>query len=344
VKPSATALSSPSQTEHATAPVERFEPQRLQGELVEAEHLVRYHWAAAAVAGRDVLDAGCGVGYGSALLVQLGGARRCVGVDIAPDAIERAREDHGGDDRLDFQLGDVTALDFPDDSFDVVTCFETVEHIDQSAQERFVAEAARVLRPGGLLIASSPNRAQYPAGNPFHVRELTPDELEQLARRAFAEVRLFRQHNWVASAILDDDSFAAAGGAGAAPIEAHKLQGRRPGEELYTLAVCSDAPFEWPAPRALITHALEVRRWMDEIDRHKREHVRTREALAEVERELLELRDRRSIEMARLERQAYWLERGRIDLDALMQRRPLRFMFRVMARLLRIARRLTGGR
>ena len=344
MKPSATALSSPRQTEPATAPVERFEPARLHGELVEAEHLVRYHWAATAVAGRDVLDAGCGVGYGSALLAQLGGARRCVGVDIAPEAIEQAQAEHGGDERLEFRTGDVTALDFPDDSFDVVTCFETVEHIDQAAQERFVAEAARVLRPGGLLIASSPNRTQYPAGNPFHVRELTPDELEQLVRRQFAEVRLFRQHNWIASAILDDDTFAAADGAGPGPIEGRKIEGRPPGEELYTLAICSDAPFEAPAPRALITHALEVRRWMDEIDRHKREHLRTREALAAAERELLELRDRHSIEMARLERQTYWLERGRIDLDALMQRPLLRLMFRVMARLLRIARRLTGRR
>jgi SAM-dependent methyltransferase len=245
---------------------------------------------------------------------------------------------------VEFRVGDVTALAFPDDSFDVVTCFETVEHIDQPAQERFVAEAARVLRPGGLLIASSPNRAQYPPGNPYHVRELTPDELERLLRREFAEVRLFRQHNWVAAAIFDDASFAAAGGPDAAPVDAHKLPGRRPGEELYTLAVCSDAPFDGPAPRALLTHGLEVRRWMDEIDRHKGEHVRTREALAETERELLELRHSRSIETARLERQAYWLERAQVDLDALMKRPLMRFGFRVMARLLRMRRRLTGGR
>jgi 2-polyprenyl-3-methyl-5-hydroxy-6-metoxy-1,4-benzoquinol methylase len=336
-------LSSPSQTEPATAPVERFEPERLHGELVEAEHLVRYHWAAGAVEGREVLDAGCGVGYGSALLAQLGGASRCMGVDIAPDAIERARADHGSDPRLDFQLGDVTALELPDDRFDVVTCFETIEHIDQAAQERFVAEAARVLRPGGLLIASSPNRAQYPAGNPFHVRELTPAELEQLTRREFAQVQLFRQHNWIASAVLDDAGFEATGETEAPAFQARKLEGRQPGEELYTLVIASDAPFQPPAPQALLTHALEVRRWMDEIDRHKSEHVRTREALAEAERELLELRDRRSIEMARLERQTYWLERGRIDLDALMKRPLMRFMFRLLARMLRIRRRLTGG-
>jgi SAM-dependent methyltransferase len=329
------------QTEHAAAPVERFEPERLHGELVEAEHLVRYHWAAACVKDREVLDAGCGVGYGSALLVELGGAARCVGVDIAPDAVEQARAAHDAGGRLEFRVGDVTALDFPDDSFDAVTCFETVEHIDAAAQERFVGEAARVLRPGGVLIASSPNRAQYPPGNPYHVRELVPDELERLMRDAFLEVTLFRQHNWLASAVLDDAAFAAA--AGGPPIEARKVQGRRPGDELYTLVVASDAPVEAPPAKALLTHGLEVRRWMDEIDRHKREHVRTREALAATEREVLELRDRHSIEMARLEKQTYWLERGQIDLDALMQRPLMRFAFKVTARLLRIRRRLTGG-
>jgi hypothetical protein len=47
--------------------------------------------------------------------------------------------------------------------------------------------------------------------------------------------------------------------------------------------------------------------------------------------------------MARLEKQTYWLERGQIDLDALMQRPLMRFAFKAMARLLRIRRRLTGG-
>jgi len=74
----------------------------------------------------------------------------------------------------------------------------------------------------------------------------------------------------------------------------------------------------------------------------ERELTRTREALADTERELAELRAARSAEMARLERQAYWLERWRIDLDALMQRRLVRVFVGMVGRVLRLARRLRG--
>src|SRR5262245_33536477 len=92
-------------TEHSDKPVERFEPESFQGQLVEAEHLTRYRWAAAAVSGREVLDAGCGEGYGCGLLAQLGGAARCVGVDIDAATVERARGTYGGD-RVEFETGD----------------------------------------------------------------------------------------------------------------------------------------------------------------------------------------------------------------------------------------------
>ena len=74
---------------------------------------------------------------------------------------------------------------------------------------------------------------------------------------------------------------------------------------------------------------------------HAAEIAQLREALAAAGAELLELRERRSIEMARLERQAYWLERWGIDLDAWMRRRPraARSSARV-ALLLRVLRRL----
>ena len=106
----------PAQREGTSAPVERFDPDRFRDELVEAEHLLRYMWAAGAVSDRAVLDAGCGTGYGCALLVENGGARRCLGVDLAEEAIAEARSTYGGDERLEFQVGDVTALHLPDDT------------------------------------------------------------------------------------------------------------------------------------------------------------------------------------------------------------------------------------
>jgi hypothetical protein len=74
----------------------------------------------------------------------------------------------------------------------------------------------------------------------------------------------------------------------------------------------------------------------------ERELSRTREALAQAEQELAELRASRSAEMARLERQAYWLERWRIDLDALMSRRVVRSFVKAVGALLRLAGRLRG--
>jgi 2-polyprenyl-3-methyl-5-hydroxy-6-metoxy-1,4-benzoquinol methylase len=82
-------------------------------------------------------------------------------------------------------------LPFDDDSFDVVVCFEAIEHTGDT--ERTLDQLARVLRPNGLLFVSSPNPAVYPPGNPFHLNEETPAELLRKAAGRFAQVRLFRQ-------------------------------------------------------------------------------------------------------------------------------------------------------
>ena len=335
-------MSATTSTEPSDHPVERFDPESFRGELVEAEHLVRYRWAASAVAGRDVLDAGCGEGYGSRLLAELGGARRCVGIDVDERTIAAARTAYGDLDALDFEPGDVTRLPFTDDSFDVVTCFETIEHV--AAQREAVAELARVLRPGGLLLISSPNRGVYPPGNPFHERELTAAEFETLLQGSFAHVALMRQHNWIVSAVLDDEAFAAGDAEGGLDMETGKLIGKRPGEELYTLAVCGHSGERGPGRMGLLTHGLEVRRWIDELDRRAGEIAVLRRTLAATEQELLEARDARSVAMAQLERQTYWLERGKIDLDAWMRRRPLRIAFLALTLVLRVLRRLRGSR
>jgi SAM-dependent methyltransferase len=333
-------VSATTSTEPSDQPVERFDPKSFQGELVEAEHLARYRWAARAVSGREVLDAGCGEGYGAQLLVDFGGARRCVAIDIDERTIASAREAYGSGESLHFEAGDVTRLPFEDASFDVVTCFETIEHV--AAQREAVTELARVLRPEGVLLISSPNRGVYPPGNPFHEKELEAPEFEALLQGSFAHVRLMRQHNWIVSAVLGDGAFATGDARSEVGLDTGKLIGRRPGEELYTLAVCGQSETIAPEQVGLLTHGLEVRRWIDELDRRAGEIAALRETLAATEQELLEVRDARSVAMAQLERQVYWLERGKIDLDAWMRRRPLRLAFRAVTLFLRVLRRLRG--
>src|SRR5271155_5024953 len=202
-----------------TAVPERFDPGTMHGEVIESEHLARYRWAAQFASGRRVLDAGCGVGYGSALLA-LAGAARGVG---GGGGGGKTRGGAAGRTPPGFSLevGDVPDLDHEEGRFDLVVCFEVIEHLQNPA--RAVGEFRRVLAPGGLLVVSSPNRDVYPPGNPHHVHEYLPAELEEELARCFPAVRLCRQHTWITSGVLDDQRFAAGDDVALSYVELRKL-------------------------------------------------------------------------------------------------------------------------
>ncbi|MDZ7791300.1 MAG: class I SAM-dependent methyltransferase [Xanthomonadales bacterium] len=177
---------------------ERFTPECVRE--MAYEHWHRYAWAAELVAGKDVLDAACGEGYGSHLLAAR--ARSVTGLDVGEDAVAHARERYRRDN-LSFDRGDATRLPYADKHFDVVVSFETLEHLE--AQETLLAEFRRVLRPEGFLVISSPDRKTYSDetgyDNPFHVRELYRDELESLISNEFPAFRLYGQKLMFVSAL-----------------------------------------------------------------------------------------------------------------------------------------------
>jgi SAM-dependent methyltransferase len=175
------------------------------------EHWHRYHFARRWCAGRAVLDVACGEGYGSALLAK--DAASAIGIDISAEAIAHARAQYAFISNLRFESASCTQLPVENASIDVAVSFETIEHIAEQAQ--FLAELARVLRPGGLLVLSCPNRLEYrdkrAFENPFHVKELYRDELAKLVSAHFPHVAWYGQRPSFFSVIAPEAGEGAAG-------------------------------------------------------------------------------------------------------------------------------------
>jgi SAM-dependent methyltransferase len=135
--------------------------------------------------GATVLDAGCGEGYGADRIA--GVARQVVGVDYDAATIAHLARTYP---RVGAVCGNLVALPFADGAADVVASLQVIEHLwDQPA---FLAECRRVLRPAGTLLLTTPNRLTFSPGNaalnPFHARELSPDELVELVESAGFEI------------------------------------------------------------------------------------------------------------------------------------------------------------
>lgn len=179
---------------------ERFIPTE-QGEI-KLEHYHRYALAMQLVADKDVLDVACGEGYGSSMLARH--ARKVVGIDVSIETITHAKATYSGGTNLEFLQGSASSLGLPDDSFDIVISFETVEHLRE--QEQMLAEIRRVLRPGGILVMSSPNRPVYSDEashhNEFHVKELDFAEFDVLLKAQFPQRIYWGQRLAVGSSIV----------------------------------------------------------------------------------------------------------------------------------------------
>lgn len=146
-------------------------------------HVAAYRYAAALVGGR-VVDAGCGEGYGAAILARR--ARRVLALDLDDPTLLHARKRYP---TLGFVRGDLLRMPLDRSSVDAIVALQVLEHLSNT--ESFLRNCARALRPRGVLILSTPNRATFPAGlNPFHVHEFDAAELAGLLGRFFPQVEL----------------------------------------------------------------------------------------------------------------------------------------------------------
>lgn len=223
---------------------ERFVPEKTGN--IELEHFHRYLAASEIVAGKEVLDIASGEGFGSEILSR--SAARVIGVDIDHSAVAHANARYGNE-KLSFIEGNAAEIPLADDSVDVAVSFETIEHHDR--HEEMLKELRRVLRPGGVLVISSPEKYAYTditgQVNRFHVKELYREEFVTLMRSYFPHVTFYGQRVVWGSLIMRED------GASQDMSWSAETQKATRGldQPLYLIAVASDEPLTLLPPSGL---------------------------------------------------------------------------------------------
>lgn len=173
---------------------ERMDPNvPIYDPLRAAFHLSRYEFAAGFARERTVADIACGTGYGCQVLSEKGHANSVTGFDICPQTIEYARSRYQSEERqVQFKVAPAESINSPGKHFDLVTSFETIEHVE--SPETIFEEIARILKPDGIFICSTPN--QWPLEIATHHRiVLDYNRFYQLLSSQFRIAAVYNQNS-----------------------------------------------------------------------------------------------------------------------------------------------------
>jgi SAM-dependent methyltransferase len=269
---------------------DRLIPETFAARLVESERISRYLWAASICAGRRILDAGCGLASGSAILAE-GGALEVVGVDSAAAVLEAAEARLH--ERVRLERADLQQLPFADGSFDAVVCFDVIEHID--GWKVALQELTRVLTDDGTLMLSWANGDRAPGGDTRHRSPHRSAELWSVLQGMYPHVTSYRQAGWMVSAVLDDAAFVPKTHTPIGEVAAHMLGGTEPGSAEHTVAIATRGPIPMPRRSAVFAEPADLEHWRGLLEGQRSVMNRQRRRIEELEAatgELKEVRQR----------------------------------------------------
>ena len=148
----------------------------------------RYIYTLDLVSGKQVLDLASGVGWGSFLMSSAGAS--VIGIDVSQEAIDFSRE-YYSHSKVRFEKRDSSTLNELDMVFDIITCFETIEHVHNPYI--FLQELRSVSHHNTRLFLSTPNSILFGSdkvkpSNPYHLKEYNREEIVSLAQSSGWEV------------------------------------------------------------------------------------------------------------------------------------------------------------
>lgn len=142
-----------------------------------------YEFAEPYITGKNVADVGCANGYGTVHLANF--TNQITGLDYSQETINQNIKTYADKPNMKFIQCKVPPIALENESVDVVTAFQFIEHIQD--QLGFIQDVKRVLKPGGIFICTTPNAKMTIARNPFHVHEYTFDEMKGHMNKVFGE-------------------------------------------------------------------------------------------------------------------------------------------------------------
>jgi ubiquinone/menaquinone biosynthesis C-methylase UbiE len=159
--------------------------------LLFLRHFAAYNFAKNFVTNKKVLEIGCGEGYGTNFLSNY--CTNIIGTDIDKKIIKHASLKYKN---LIFKQINENELDFKDNSFDIIICFQVIEHINPNQLDAFLLEIRRILKNQGIFICATPNKRfrLLPFQKPWnseHFKEYDHKQLKKILNKFFSKTKIF---------------------------------------------------------------------------------------------------------------------------------------------------------